>query len=111
MNRNNHSEATDEIIGLVFKRSLILIALLAIFIIAIILIRKTLREDKILIEAPVVSPVSVRNLAQAPRVHFTDITRRAGINFSHVTGESQKCAVFWRVSAGLWEVLKKSRAL
>ena len=86
MNRNNRTEATDEIIGLVFKRSLIVVAVLAAFIIAVILLKKTLREDETLVDAPVVSPVSVRNEVLAPEVHFTDVTRQSGITFSHFTG-------------------------
>ena len=86
MNRNNHTEATDEIIGLVFKRSLIIVAVLLAFIVTVILLGKTLPEDEALVEAPLASPIDVRNEVRAPQVHFTDVTRRAGITFSHSTG-------------------------
>ena len=74
MNRNNRTEATDEIIGLVFKRSLIVVAVLAAFIITVILLKKTFGEDETLVDAPPASPVSVRNEVLAPEVHFTDVT-------------------------------------
>ena len=86
MNRNNRTEATDEIIGLVFKRSLIVVAVLAAFIITVILLKKTFGEDETLVDAPPASPVSVRNEVLAPEVHFTDVTRQSGITFSHFTG-------------------------
>ena len=86
MNRNNHTEATDEIIGLVFKRSLIVVAILLAFIVTVILLGKTLQEDEPLVDAPLASPIDVRNEVRAPQVHFTDVTHQAGITFSHSTG-------------------------
>ena len=86
MNRNNHTEATDEIIGLVFKRSLIVVAVSVLLIVAIFLFKKTLREDVALVDAPAMSPVNVRNEVRTPQVHFTDVTRQSGITFSHSTG-------------------------
>lgn len=86
MQKNNRAEATDEIIGIAFKRSLIIVALLATLIVAVIMINRTLREDDALVDTPAVSPVSVRSEVQAPTVNFTDITRTAGIGFSHITG-------------------------
>jgi hypothetical protein len=86
MNRSNRSEATDEIIGRAFKRSLVIAAIVAALIVAAIMVKETLREVEAPLEAPVVAPVSVASEVQAPAVHFTDITRQAGIDFSHSTG-------------------------
>jgi hypothetical protein len=86
MNRSNRSEATDEIIGRAFKRSLMIAAILAALIVAAIMVKKALREVETPLEAPVAAPVSVVSQVQAPAVHFTDITRQAGIDFSHSTG-------------------------
>jgi hypothetical protein len=86
MNRSNRSEATDEIIGHAFKRSVMIAAILAALIVAAIWVRMNLREDPTPLEAPVVAPVSVSREVQAPAVQFTDITRQAGIDFSHSTG-------------------------
>ncbi len=88
MNPGNRPETTDEIIGHAFRRSLIIAAILAVLIVSAILITNTLREDGTLLEAPVASPVTVRNEVQAPVVIFTDITRRAGISFSHSNAAS-----------------------
>ena len=86
MNKNNRNEATDEVIGVVFKRSLKVAALLATLFIVAILINRTLREDEAFVDTPAVSPVNVQSEVKAPAVHFTDITRAAGIRFSHVNG-------------------------
>jgi len=88
MNRNNRTEATDEIIGLVFKRSLIAGAFLLLLLVAFFLVRNTLQEDEVVVEAPAAAPVNVAFEAQAPEVHFTDVTRKSGITFSHFTGAS-----------------------
>ena len=86
MNKNNRNEATDEVIGVVFKRSLKVAALLATLFIVAILINRTLREDEAFVDTLAVSPVNVQSEVKAPAVHFTDITRAAGIRFSHVNG-------------------------
>lgn len=86
MNRSNRSEATDEIIGHAFKRSVMIAALLAALVVAAIMVKKVLQQDETLLEAPVVAPVSINQEVQAPAVHFTDVTRQAGIDFSHSTG-------------------------
>ena len=87
MNNNNRAEATDEIIGLVFKRSLITVTLLAALIVAVILIEKSLREEELPVNTPAVSsPASISSGLQAPQVQFTDVTRQAGIHFLHFTG-------------------------
>ena len=86
MKNNNHTEATDEIIGIAFKRTLLIGALLATLIVVVILINRTLREDEVLVDTPAVSPLSVQPEVQAPAVHFTDVTSAAGIRFTHVTG-------------------------
>jgi len=86
VNNNNRNEATDEVIGVVFKRSLKVAALLIALFVVTILLNRTLREDEAFVDTPAVSPLSVHREAQAPAVHFTDITDVAGIRFSHVTG-------------------------
>ena len=86
MNRSNRTEATDEIVGLFFKCSLIVVAVLATFIIAVIVLKEMLGEDETLVDASTVFPASVRNEVRAPEVHFTDVTRQSGISFSHFTG-------------------------
>jgi len=83
---NNRSEATDEVIGVVFKRSLKIAALLATLFFAAILINRTLREDEAFVDTPPVSPVNSSREVLAPPVEFTDITRQSGIDFSHVNG-------------------------
>ena len=86
MQKNNRSEATDEIIGIAFRRTLLIAAVLAALIAAIVLINRAFQEDDVPRDTPPVSPVTVRRAVQAPAVKFTDITREAGIDFSHVTG-------------------------
>ncbi len=86
MNRRNRREATDEIIGLAFKRTLLIAGTLAALIMAVVLVKNAMQEEEQLPEAPVAAPVSVLNEVQAPAVQFTDITREAGITFSHSTG-------------------------
>jgi hypothetical protein len=82
----NRSEATDEVIAVVFRRSLKVAALLATLFVVVFLINRTLREEKVFVDTPPVSPVTSRSEAQAPPVHFTDITSQAGIGFEHVNG-------------------------
>jgi hypothetical protein len=86
MNHRNRREATDEIIGLAFKRSLLIAVALGALIVAVMLVRNALQEEEELTEAPAAAPVSTLNEVQAPVVQFTDITREAGITFSHSTG-------------------------
>jgi hypothetical protein len=86
VNNNNRSEATDEVIGVVFKRSLKIAALLATLLFAAILINRTLREDEAFVDTPPASPINSSREVLAPPVEFTDITRQSGINFSHVNG-------------------------
>jgi hypothetical protein len=86
MNRSNRSEATDEIIGHAFKRSVLIAVLLAALVVAAIMVNKILQQDDTPLEAPVVAPVRVTQEVLAPAVHFTDVTRQAGIDFSHSSG-------------------------
>ncbi len=88
MTRSNRREATDEIIGHAFKRSLLIAALLAALVLAAMLVKNILQQEETPLEAPLLPPVSVRSEVQAPTVHFTDITRQAGITFLHVNGAS-----------------------
>lgn len=86
MNHKNRFEATDQIIGVSFKRSLVVVALLAILMATIILINRLMREDAVLVDAPVTSPIKTHSELQAPLVQFTDITLQAGVSFSHFNG-------------------------
>ena len=86
MNHRNRREATDEIIGLAFKRSLLIAGTLIALTVAVMLVKNALQEEEKLLEAPAVAPVSVLSELQAPAVQFTDITRESGITFSHSTG-------------------------
>jgi len=86
MNRSHRPAATDEIIGLVFKRSLLIAATLVVLAVAFILVNNVLEEDKKVVEAPAVPPVSIRIGLLAPQVKFTDISEQSGIDFTHVTG-------------------------
>jgi len=88
MIRNNRREATDEIIGQTFRRSLVIVVVLVVLVVSVMLVKNGLRQNETPVEAPVVSPVSIHAEVQAPAVHFTDITRQAGITFQHVTGAS-----------------------
>lgn len=86
MKNNNRSEATDQVIGVVFKRSLKFVALLATLFFAAVLINRTLREDEAFVDTPPASPVNSSREVLAPPVIFSDITQQSGINFLHVTG-------------------------
>ena len=86
MNKQPRAGATDKIIGLAFKRSLMVFAVCAAVVIVVVGIRKALHVDEVLVDAPPASPVDMPVAVQAPAVHFSDITREAGITFSHITG-------------------------
>ncbi|MBT8103242.1 MAG: CRTAC1 family protein [Gammaproteobacteria bacterium] len=86
MKNNNRSEATDEVIAVVFKRSLKVAAVLAALFFVAVLVNRTLREDEAFVDMPPVSPVDSRSEVLAPPVFFTDITRQSGVDFSHVNG-------------------------
>jgi hypothetical protein len=86
MNRNHRPEATDEIIGHAFRRSLAVILVLAALLASAMLLNRMLRKDEVIVEAPVTPPVSIRREARAPAVRFSDITREAGIAFTHSNG-------------------------
>lgn len=78
----------DEIIGIVFRRSLIAIAiLLAIGLLIWLLTMAGGSEEEVIIEKKVVAPeVLVPDLAVLPDVPFRDVTRGSGIDFIHVSG-------------------------
>jgi len=86
MNRRNRREATDEIVSLAFKRSLLIVAIAGALFFAGTLVYKALQKKAALVEAPPASPVSTVVEVSFPAVNFTDITRAAGITFSHANG-------------------------
>ncbi len=86
MKNDDRGDATDEVIGIAFRRFLVTAAILASLIALVVLINRSLREDEVQLDTPPVSPVTVRRAVQAPAVGFTDITRKAGIDFLHITG-------------------------
>ena len=88
MNRRNRREATDEIVGLAFKRSLFIVVIAGVLFFAAMLVYKTQQKEDILVEAPPASPTSTAVDTPFPAVNFTDITRAAGITFSHSNGAS-----------------------
>ena len=86
MNHRNRREATDEIVGLAFKRSLLIGAIAVALFFAVALVYKALQKEETRVEAPPASPVSTVVDMPFPAVKFTDITRAAGITFSHANG-------------------------
>ena len=78
----------DEIIGIVFRRSLIAIAiLLGIGLLIWLLTMAGGSEEEVIIEKKVVAPeVLVPDLAVLPDVPFRDVTRGSGIDFIHESG-------------------------
>ncbi|MBT8088946.1 MAG: CRTAC1 family protein [Gammaproteobacteria bacterium] len=86
MKNNNRGDATDEIIGIAFRRFLVTAAISVAVIALVVLLYRGLGEDEVQLDTPPVSPVTVHRAVQAPAVHFSDITRAAGIDFSHSTG-------------------------
>ncbi|NNM00788.1 MAG: VCBS repeat-containing protein, partial [Gammaproteobacteria bacterium] len=86
MNDGSGSEANDKIIGLAFRRSLLFLALVATVVVAVMLLGRLLQQEKALVEAPAIAPVEMTEEAPAPAVRFTDITRQAGIAFTHFNG-------------------------
>jgi hypothetical protein len=86
MRQDQPTAATDEIIGHAFRRSLIAVAVLAAAVLAVWLAGRSLQTQEPLVEAPAAAPVGVVREIVPPAVTFTDITRRAGIDFRHVNG-------------------------
>jgi len=86
MQDNHRREATDEIIGHTFRRSLLAAGVLVVLALAFILAGRMMQRDQEVVEAPTATPVAVGNEVQAPQVRFTDVTREAGIDFTHVSG-------------------------
>ena len=78
----------DEIIGIVFRRSLIAIAiLLGIGLLIWLLTMAGGSEEEVIIEKKVVAPeVLVPDLAVLPDVPFRDVTKGSGIDFIHESG-------------------------
>ncbi len=79
-------EADDQIIGLAFKRSLVLLAIFGLLALGAVLVRRMWQEPQMLLDTRVMPPQQIVTDVQAPAVPFTDITRQAGISFSHSTG-------------------------
>jgi hypothetical protein len=86
MKKNNRGEATDEIIGVAFKHSLLAILSVAVLIAMAVVIYRALQVKETFVEAPSVSPALVDNEVQAPAVRFVDITEDAGVDFVHTNG-------------------------
>lgn len=86
MDSNKHDKANDEIIGIVFKRTLIFIALAAVLVAAILLLSRFSHEPASPVDSSAIAPVDTLPIKQAPAVKFTDITSEAGISFSHFNG-------------------------
>jgi len=86
MKKDNRGEATDEIIGVAFKRSLLVVLLVAVLIAMAVATYRALQVEQSFIEAPSVSPALVENDVQAPVVQFIDITEDAGVDFVHTNG-------------------------
>ena len=78
----------DEIIGIVFRRSLIAIfGLLCIGGLIWLLTRLSSQDQEVIIEKEVVAPeILVPDLAVLPDVPFVDITVSSGIDFIHESG-------------------------
>ena len=86
MQDNHRRGATDEIIGHTFRRSLLAAGVLAALALAFILAGRMKQRDQDVVETPTATPVAVGYEVQAPPVRFTDVTRQAGIDFTHVNG-------------------------
>ena len=86
MDKENLPGARDEVIGRAFRRSLILVAALAALLASVFAARSVMYRGEIHAEAPISAPVAVHRLGQAPPVSFSDITRQAGIAFTHSNG-------------------------
>ena len=86
MNSSKRPPATDQIIGVAFKRSVLVFGLLAAVIGAGVLLRNALEDEAVLVDAPTPAPLDMVEGVEAPAVRFTDVTGRAGIGFRHFTG-------------------------
>ncbi len=80
--------ADDTIIASALKRSLIIIALLAVIVAAVILIQKQPAREELVEDAGLEAPKTVAQALtrQPPAVEFVDVTAEAGIDFVHVNG-------------------------
>ncbi len=80
--------ADDTIIASALKRSLIIIALLAVIVAAVILIQKQPDREELVEDAGLEAPKTVAQTLtrQPPAVEFVDVTAEAGIDFVHVNG-------------------------
>lgn len=86
MNQKNRREATDEIVGIAFKRSVFIAATAAVLVVAGMLVYRASNKVEPVVEAPPAAPVSTAVDAPSPPVSFKDITRAAGIDFLHTNG-------------------------
>ena len=88
MNKDHRNTATDEIIGVAFRRSLLVVALVAALVAIGFLVSQTLQEDDAFVDTMPTAPVAVMDTVAPPDVRFTDITAESGIDFVHVNGAS-----------------------
>ena len=85
----NEEAEDDQIIAVVFKRSLFIIAAVLVVATAIWLITQGLnKEETIIVEANLIQPQStdIDKQITPPKVNFTDITKAAGITHTHFNG-------------------------
>ena len=76
----------DTIIGRSFRWSLVVIAGLALVIGLLLYLTREIEEIKPEQAIEAVAPEVVTQTADIPTVRFVDVTRRAGIDFTHVNG-------------------------
>ncbi|NNK38361.1 MAG: CRTAC1 family protein [Xanthomonadales bacterium] len=86
MRNDPDNHATDQVIGVAFRRSLWTLLLVALLVGAFLLADRFFRTESPAVEAPSTAPVQSGAVERAPAVMFRDVTRQAGIDFEHVTG-------------------------
>ena len=86
MDGNKPARANDEIIGVVFRRSLMVIAAIAALVVVTLLLSRLSHEQEAVVDSSAIAPVDVPTNQQAPSVTFTDITAESGITFTHNNG-------------------------
>ncbi|HUP22470.1 MAG TPA: CRTAC1 family protein [Thermoanaerobaculia bacterium] len=81
-------EQDDAVIGVAFRRSLWILLGLAVAVALVLVVVRLGREDPPALEIDAAAPMSVvsRGEATPPVVRFTDVTRAAGIDWTHVSG-------------------------
>lgn len=84
---DDQAEADDEIIGVVFKRSLIVIALIGAIVAGVFLLGGEEDEPEVVLEKDVGEIESLEtDVDVLPEVRFTNVTEAAGIDFVHTSG-------------------------